>query len=93
MCWLFTPANHISGLKHVKMEKVQSGAWWLEKETNDVIRIISRDSLHGDVKGGPISEASIFYQYYTDDKNRNLMSTQWASTIEDLYSNFKYKMG
>lgn len=86
----------ISGPKHVKMEaerKVQSGAWWLEKETNDVIRIISRDSLHDDVRGGPISEASIFYQYYTDDKNRNLMSTQWATSVEELYCNFNYKSG
>lgn len=91
----FNPSKKLEGLKYVKMSNrtTEPGAWWLEKETNDVIRIISRDSVRDDVKGGPIYEASIFYQYYTDDKNRNLMSTQWVSTVEDLCEKFKFKMG
>lgn len=86
----------IGGLKHVKMNdsRTEPGAWWVEKETNDVIRIISKDNVWmSDVKGGPIYDGSIFYQYYSDDQTRCLMGTQWVSTIEDLSVNFKYKMG
>ena len=71
----------------------RSGAWWLEKETNDVIRIISRDSVYDieNIKGGVVCDDSIFYQYYTDDKNRSLNTTQWVTTAEELCDKFNFK--
>jgi len=74
----------------------EPGAWWLEKETNDVIRIISKDSLYDidSVKGEPVEgQEPIYYQYYTDDAYRNLMNTQWVATATQLDQKFTFKSG
>jgi hypothetical protein len=71
-----------------------SGAWWLEKETNDVIRIISKASVYDidALNGEPVEgQEPIYYQYYTDDANRNLMSTQWVATATQLDEKFTFK--
>lgn len=71
-----------------------SGAWWLEKETNDVIRIISKDSVYDTdaLNGEPVEgQQPIYYQYYTDDANRNLMTTQWVATATKLDEKFTFK--
>ena len=87
----------VEGPKHVKMSSNQysSGAWWLEKETNDVIRIISKDSVY-DIDSlrcdEPVDgEEPIYYQYYTDDANRNLNTTQWVATATKLDEKFTFK--
>lgn len=66
---------------------LRPGAWWLEKETNDVIRIISEKNAYGD----PPPEGSVLYQYFTDDANRGFMGQQVIATPEELNEKFSFK--
>lgn len=81
-----------SGFKHVKMDKtMEPGSWWLEKTTNDVIRIISREYAYMITTDPP--EGSVIYEYFTDDANRGVSHHQYVATPDELRATFTYKMG
>lgn len=70
---------------------MEPGSWWLEKTTNDVIRIISREYAYTITTDPP--EGSVIYEYFTDDANRGVSHHQYVATPDELRATFTYKMG
>ena len=83
--------RNLVGFNHVKMNRtMEPGAWWLEKSTNDVIRIISRENAYSLTSDPP--EGSVIYEYFTDDANRGVSHKQCVATPDELMATFTYKM-
>tara|TARA_B100001996_G_C18351064_1_gene473988 strand:- start:214 stop:438 length:225 start_codon:yes stop_codon:yes gene_type:complete len=68
--------------------KFTPGGWWLEDNTNDVVRVIGPDSL---LYPENIPENSVAYQYITDEESRGIINSIVIATTVELQRNFTYR--